>query len=77
MLGEYAERYFRDAPSTAIVKLRQFAELLAKLIATHCARQGLSWRTRAAGPEGRARKCSSGAHQGGPWGRTDQEAPHA
>jgi type I restriction enzyme R subunit len=34
-LGAQAERYFRDDPSTAIVKLRQFAELLAKLIAAH------------------------------------------
>lgn len=32
-LGGFAERYFRDDPSTAIVKLRQFAELMAKLIA--------------------------------------------
>ncbi|MER9962164.1 type I restriction-modification system endonuclease [Mesorhizobium sp. M0045] len=32
-LGGQAERYFRDDPSTAIVKLRQFAELMAKLIA--------------------------------------------
>lgn len=32
-LGAQAERYFRDDPSTAIVKLRQFAELLAKLVA--------------------------------------------
>src|SRR5262245_44637838 len=32
-LGGLAERYFRDDPSTAIVKLRQLAELLAKLIA--------------------------------------------
>lgn len=32
-LGGLAERYFRDDPSTAIVKLRQFAELTAKLIA--------------------------------------------
>ncbi|WP_330998278.1 type I restriction-modification system endonuclease [Devosia faecipullorum] len=31
--GGLAERYFRDDPSTAIVKLRQFAELTAKLIA--------------------------------------------
>jgi len=37
VLGRHAERYFREDPSTAIVKLRQFAELLAKLIA---ARQG-------------------------------------
>ena len=34
-MGAQAERYFRDDPSTAIVKLRQFAELLAKLIAAH------------------------------------------
>jgi type I restriction enzyme R subunit len=34
-LGALAERYFRDDPSTAIVKLRQFAELMAKLIAAH------------------------------------------
>jgi type I restriction enzyme R subunit len=32
-LASLAERYFRDDPSTAIVKLRQFAELMAKLIA--------------------------------------------
>lgn len=34
-LGAQAERYPRDNPSTAIVKVRQFAELLAKLIAAH------------------------------------------
>jgi len=34
-LGALAERYFRDDPSTAIMKLRQFAELLAKLVAAH------------------------------------------
>ncbi|MFG1317541.1 type I restriction-modification system endonuclease [Xanthobacter autotrophicus] len=32
-LGALAERYFREDPSTAIVKLRQFAELTAKIIA--------------------------------------------
>jgi len=32
-LGGLAERYFRDDPSTAIFKLRQFAELTAKIIA--------------------------------------------
>ncbi len=32
-LAGFAERYFRDDPSTAIVKLRQFAELTAKIIA--------------------------------------------
>jgi len=32
-LGSLAERYFTDDPSTAIVKLRQFAELMAKLVA--------------------------------------------
>lgn len=34
-LGAQAERYFRDDPSTAIIKVRQFVELLAKLIAAH------------------------------------------
>jgi type I restriction enzyme, R subunit len=37
-LAALAERYFRDDPPTAIFKLRQFAELLSKLIA---ARHGL------------------------------------
>jgi type I restriction enzyme R subunit len=32
-LGALAERYFRDDPTTAIMKLRQFAELLCKLVA--------------------------------------------
>jgi type I restriction enzyme R subunit len=32
-LGLQAERYFRDDPSTCLYKVRQFAELLAKLIA--------------------------------------------
>ncbi|WAX97310.1 type I restriction-modification system endonuclease [Aminobacter sp. NyZ550] len=32
-LGGLAERYFRDDPSTAIFKLRQFAELTTKMIA--------------------------------------------
>jgi hypothetical protein len=31
-LGGLAERYFRDDPATAIFKLRQFAELLSKVI---------------------------------------------
>lgn len=34
-LGALAERYFRDDPATSIFKLRQFAELLAKLISAH------------------------------------------
>jgi type I restriction enzyme, R subunit len=34
-LGALAERYFRGDPPTEIVKLRQFAEFLAKLIAAH------------------------------------------
>jgi type I restriction enzyme, R subunit len=34
-LGAQAERYFRADPSTAIVRLRRFAELLAKVIAAH------------------------------------------
>lgn len=32
-LGGFAESYFRTDPSTSIVKLRQFAELMAKMIA--------------------------------------------
>jgi type I restriction enzyme R subunit len=32
-LGALAERYFHDDPATCIVKLRQFAELMTKLIA--------------------------------------------
>jgi type I restriction enzyme, R subunit len=32
-IGALAERYFRDDPPTALIKLRQFAELLSKLIA--------------------------------------------
>lgn len=34
-LGALAERYFRDDPSTTLLKLRQFAELVAKLVAAH------------------------------------------
>jgi type I restriction enzyme R subunit len=34
-LAALAERYFRNDPATAIFKLRQFAELLAKLMAAH------------------------------------------
>ena len=34
-LGALAERNFRDDPSTAIIKLRQLAELLSKLVAAH------------------------------------------
>lgn len=34
-LGGLAERYFRDDPSTCLFKLRQFAELVAKLVAAH------------------------------------------
>ena len=33
VLGGLGERYFPDDPSTAIVKLRQLAELLVKLVA--------------------------------------------
>ncbi len=32
-LGALAERYFRDDPNTTLIKLRQFAELLAQLTA--------------------------------------------
>ncbi|MCB1462639.1 MAG: type I restriction-modification system endonuclease [Nitratireductor sp.] len=34
-LGELAESYFSRDPSTTIIKLRQFAELTAKLVAAH------------------------------------------
>ena len=34
-LGVFAERYFSGDPGTAIIKLRQFAELLSKTIAAH------------------------------------------
>src|SRR5262249_22145192 len=33
-LGMLAERYFADDPNTALLKLRQLAELLAQLVAT-------------------------------------------
>ncbi|NPC74033.1 type I restriction-modification system endonuclease [Corallococcus exiguus] len=33
-LGMLAERYFPDDPNTALLKLRQFAELLAQIVAT-------------------------------------------
>lgn len=36
-LGALAERYFRDDPATALIKLRQFAELLAKTVAARSA----------------------------------------
>jgi type I restriction enzyme R subunit len=32
-LGALAERYFTDDPNTALIKIRQFAELLSKMIA--------------------------------------------
>ena len=32
-LGALSERYFRGDPSTCLIKLRQFAELIAKLVA--------------------------------------------
>ena len=32
-LGALAEGYFRDDPSTCLIKLRQFAEVLAQLTA--------------------------------------------
>ena len=37
MLGGLAERYFREDPPTCLIKLRQFAELVAKLVAAHTA----------------------------------------
>ena len=44
-LGALAERYFRDDPSTCLIKLRQFGELLAQLTA---AKTGLFVSTREA-----------------------------
>ncbi|NJO30157.1 MAG: hypothetical protein HC874_23470, partial [Richelia sp. SL_2_1] len=32
-LGTLAERYFADDPNTCLIKLRQFGELLAQLVA--------------------------------------------
>jgi type I restriction enzyme R subunit len=32
-LGALAERYFRDDPNTCVIKLRQFGEVLAQLVA--------------------------------------------
>jgi len=34
-LGMLAERYFPDDPNTSLLKLRQLAEFLAQLVATH------------------------------------------
>ena len=34
-LGALAERYFQDDPNTCLLKLRQFAELLAQLTAVN------------------------------------------
>ena len=34
-LGALAERYFRDDPNTCLIKLRQFAEVLAQLVAAN------------------------------------------
>ncbi len=34
-LGRQAERYFAEDPVTAVIKLRQFAEVLARLTAAH------------------------------------------
>jgi type I restriction enzyme, R subunit len=34
-LGGQAERYFRDDPPTCLIKLRQLAELITKLVAAH------------------------------------------
>ncbi len=45
VLGAQAERYFREDPATTIIKLRQLAELLAKLVAAHHARYLGDWET--------------------------------
>jgi type I restriction enzyme, R subunit len=34
-LGVRAEHYFRDDPATSLIKLRQFAELLSRIVAAH------------------------------------------
>jgi type I restriction enzyme R subunit len=34
-LGSLAERYFRDDPNTCVIKLRQFGEILAQLVAAN------------------------------------------
>ncbi len=34
-LGALAERYFADDPNTCLIKLRQFGECLAQLVAAH------------------------------------------
>jgi type I restriction enzyme, R subunit len=44
-LGALAERYFADDPPTSIVKLRQFAERMSKLIAAHHALYEGEWKT--------------------------------
>ncbi|MEM9267036.1 MAG: hypothetical protein AAGA46_16085 [Cyanobacteria bacterium P01_F01_bin.13] len=35
VLGTFAERYYAEDPNTCSIKLRQYAELLAQLIAAH------------------------------------------
>lgn len=42
-LGEQAERYFAEDPSTSLIKLRQFAEILAKRVAVAV---GVSFRSK-------------------------------
>ncbi len=37
-LGSLAERYFSDDPNTCLIKLRQFAELLAQMVAARMGR---------------------------------------
>lgn len=39
-LGMLAERYFSDDPNTSRLKLRQLAELLARLVASHAGLAG-------------------------------------
>lgn len=35
-LGSFAERYYAEDPNTCLMKLRQYAELLAQLTAANC-----------------------------------------
>ncbi len=39
-LGASAERYFSEDPNTCLIKLRQFGELLAQLVAVEVGIQG-------------------------------------
>ncbi|MEM8504576.1 MAG: hypothetical protein AAF716_15645 [Cyanobacteria bacterium P01_D01_bin.1] len=42
-LGSQAEQYFSDDPNNCLIKLRQFGELLAQLMASAVARQNFTF----------------------------------